>query len=130
MYTLSINSKVSPARKPIEDGEYQVTVKALVTPETTNPYISFATADNRELRFYINSDVSLEIITSNINRQLDIDVADDVDIFSWFEDIKGSEVTLWVLTTQGTDKDGNAVSYQNVTPYKPSMFDAIMSDLI
>lgn len=129
MYSLTLNSKVSKARKPLEDGEYTATVKSLVIPETTNPYILFATED-RELRFYINSDTALEIITSNLNRQLDIDVADDVDIFSWFEDIKGSEVTLWVLTTQGVDKDGNAVSYQNVTPYKPAMFDAVMNDLI
>lgn len=129
MYSLTLNSKVSKARKPLEDGEYTATVKSLVIPETTNPYILFATED-RELRFYINSDTALEIITSNLNRQLDIDVADDVDIFSWFEDIKGAEVTLWVLTTQGVDKDGNAVSYQNVTPYKPAMFDAVMNDLI
>jgi hypothetical protein len=129
MYTLSLNSKVSKARKPLEDGEYTATVKSLVIPETTNPYILFATED-RELRFYINSDTALEIITSNLNRQLDIDVADDVDIFTWFEDIKGAEVTLWVLTTQGTDKDGNQVAYQNVTPYKPQMFDAIMNGLI
>lgn len=129
MYSLTLNSKVSKARKPLEDGEYTATVKSLVIPETTNPYILFATED-RELRFYINSDTALEIITSNLNRQLDIDVADDIDIFSWFEDIKGAEVTLWVLTTQGVDKDGNAVSYQNVTPYKPAMFDAVMNDLI
>lgn len=128
-YTLTLNSKVSKARKPLEDGEYTAVIKSLVMPEGKNPYILFA-ADDRELRFYINSDTALEIITSNLNRQLDIDVADDVDIFSWFEDIKGSEVTLWVLTTQGTDKDGNQVSYQNVTPYKPAMFDAVMNDLI
>jgi len=128
-YTLTLNSKVSKARKPLEDGEYTAVIKSLVMPEGKNPYILF-TSDDRELRFYINSDTALEIITSNLNRQLDIDVADDVDIFSWFEDIKGSEVTLWVLTTQGTDKDGNQVSYQNVTPYKPAMFDAVMNDLL
>ena len=129
-YTLSLNSKVSQRRIPITDGEYAVKIARVEQPEGKNPFIVFTTVEGRELRFYINSDVALEIITSNINRQLEIDVDEDTDFFSWFENIKGSEITLWVLTTQGTDKDGNAVSYQNVTPYKPQMFDAIMAGLV
>ena len=125
-FTLTLNSKVSKARKPLQDGEYTCKVVRLEQPENKNPYIVFA-ADDRELRFYINSEQALEIITSNINRQLDIDVDDDTDFFSWFENIVGAEVTLWVLTSEGTDKDGNTASYQNVTPYKPAQFDAVMN---
>lgn len=125
-FTLTLNSKVSKARKPLQDGEYACKIVRLEQPEGKNPYIVFA-SDDRELRFYINSEQALEIITSNINRQLDIDVDDDTDFFSWFENIVGAEVTLWVLTSEGTDKDGNPASYQNVTPYKPAQFDAVMN---
>lgn len=125
-FTLTLNSKVSKARKPLQDGEYACKIVRLEQPEGKNPYIVFA-SDDRELRFYINSEQALEIITSNINRQLDIDVDDDTNFFSWFENIIGSEVTLWVLTSEGTDKDGNPASYQNVTPYKPAQFDAVMN---
>lgn len=129
-YTLTLNSKVSQARKPIADGEYTATIARLEQPADKNPYIVFTIADGRELRFYINSDTALEIITSNLNTQLNIEVTEDTDFFSWFEDVKGSQVTLWVLTTEGTDKDGNATQYHNVTPYKPAMFDAIMNGLL
>ena len=125
-FTLTLNSKVSKARKPLQDGEYACKIVRLEQPEGKNPYIVFA-SDDRELRFYINSEQALEIITSNLNRQLDIDVDDDTDFFSWFENIVGAEVTLWVLTSEGTDKDGNPASYQNVTPYKPAQFDAVMN---
>lgn len=129
-YTLTLNSKVSAARKPIADGEYTVTINRLEQPADKNPYIVFTTSDNRELRFYINSDTALEIITSNLNAQLDIETDEDVDFFSWFEDIKGSQVTLWVLTTEGIDKNGNPAVYHNVTPYKPQMFDAVINGLL
>ena len=125
-FTLTLNSKVSKARKPLQDGEYTCKITRLEQPEGKNPYIVFST-DDRELRFYINSEQALEIITSNLNRQLDIDVDDDTDFFSWFNDLIGSEVTLWVLTSEGTDKDGNTVRYQNVTPYKPAQFDAVIN---
>lgn len=129
-YTLTLNSKVSQARKPIADGEYSATIVRLEQPTDKNPYIVFTIADGRELRFYINSDVALDIITSNINSQLEIEVNEDTDIFSWFEDVKGSQVTLWVLTTEGTDKNGQPTQYHNVTPYKPAMFDAIVNGLL
>lgn len=128
-FTLTLNSKVSKARKPLQDGEYTCKIVRLEQPEGKNPYIVFATND-RELRFYINSEQALEIITSNLNRQLDIDVDDDTDFFSWFENITGAEVTMWVLTSEGTDKDGNTVRYQNVTPYKPTQFDAVMNGVL
>lgn len=128
-YTLTLNSKVSAPRKPLVDGEYVCKIARLETPEGKNPYMVFVTEDGRELRFYINSDVALDIITSNLNRQLDIE-PEDMDVFSWFENIKGSEVTLWVLTSEGTDKDGNPAKYQNVTPYKPAMYDAVMNGLL
>lgn len=122
-FQLTVNSKVSKARKPLADGEYQAVIKALIQPEDTNPYILFSIpAEERDVRFYINSETALEIITSNLNRQLDID-PEDKDFFSWFEDITGSEVTLWLLTN--TASDGK--QYQNVTPYKPAGFDDVMN---
>ena len=129
-YVINKLAKVAPARKPIEDGEYTAKISRFEEPEGKNPYIVFTLEDRRELRYYINSDASVEIIQSNLNRQLDIVPDDDMTWDSWFESIKGSEVTLWVLTSAGTDKDGNAVEYHNVTPYKPAMFDAQLNGLL
>jgi hypothetical protein len=125
-YTLTLNSKVSKARKPLQDGEYTCKITRLEQPAGKNPYIVFTT-DSGELRFYINNDKALEIITSNLNEQLGIDVAEDIDVFSWFNAIVGKEVTMWRLSSEGTDDEGNPVVYHNVTPYKPAQFDAVMN---
>jgi len=150
-FQLTTNSKVSKARTPLQDGEYQATIKTLCLSATTmdadtlavieevndlrpgtitldtakdaNPYILFnITSEERDTRFYINSDTALDIITSNLNRQLDID-PEDKGFFEWFADVAGATVTLWLLTT--TASDGK--QYQNVTPYKPTGFDDIMN---
>ena len=81
---------------------------------------------------FINSAKSIGFITRNINQQLGRVGADPVPFRQWLElpDVKGAEITLWVLTTQYTDQDGNVKNGQNITTYKPAMFDAVMSGLL
>ena len=132
-YVINKLAKVAPARKEINsvpDGKYRCTVIRCEEPKDKTPYIVFKTEDDEELWFFINSDKAVEIIQSNLNEQLGI-VPDESDTWdSWIATITGAEVTLWVLTSAGIDKNGNAVEYHNITPYKPAMFDAQMNDLI
>ena len=125
-YTINLNTKVARKHTALTDGEYTATIKAFVQSADSNPYIIFDVNGERDVRFYINNDVAVEIITSNINTQLDIDVNDDTDFFSWFNSVQGSQVDVWLMTT--TAPDGKA--YQNLYLYKPAGFDASVNGAI
>lgn len=129
-FVITMDTMAAPAPEPIVDGEYVATIKRLEEPVGKNPYIACVTDKGQELRLYINSQASLEIITKNINAQLGI--KDAMNFRQWIADprVKDACISLWVLTTQYTDKDGNAKEGQNITPYKPAMFDAVMNGLI
>ena len=122
-YTITLNTKVSKKHVELADGEYTAIIKSLVQAADSNPYIVFDVNGERDIRFYINNDIAVEIVTSNINTQLDIDVDEDTDFFSWFNSVQGAEVTVWLLTT--TASDGK--QYQNLYLYKPSGFDAAIN---
>ena len=119
-YTITLNTKVSKKHTALADGEYTAVIKSFVQSADSNPYIVFDVNGERDVRFYINNDIAVEIVTSNINTQLDIDVDENIDFFSWFNSVQGAEVTIWLLTT--TASDGK--QYQNLYLYKPSGFDA------
>lgn len=122
-YMINLTTKVARKHTALADGEYTAVIKSFVQSADSNPYIVFNVNGERDVRFYINNDVAVEIVTSNINTQLDIDVDEDTDFFSWFNSVQGAEVTVWLLTTLAT----SGKSYQNLYLYKPSSFDATIN---
>lgn len=155
-FKITNNSTVKGAFVPLQDGEYTATIKSLFvfnkTPDPDeimaiddvnkdhagaihlektddkDPYMILM-IDGRPRRYYLNNETALEIATTYINTQLDIKDPSE-KFYEWFGSIVDSEITVWLLTVDGTDKQGNLKQYQNIYLKKPDMFDAVINGLI
>lgn len=117
-FTITTDTKVKGKQRPIEDGEYTAVISKFTDPATSNAFFTFSLADGRVIRYFINSQQTLDIFTDNVNNQLDIE--DELSWEEWLAEVIGSTVQLWLLTTQS--EDGR--QFQNPSLYKPRGFDA------
>lgn len=154
-FKITRNTKAKGAFLPLQDGAYTVTIKSfhlydteadahdidaiedinaqhegtiiLDTSKEGTPYM-VVDIDGRQEFVWINNEKTLDFLTQDISTQLKVDSS--LDFFEWCGVVVGSQVEMYVLTVEGTDKNtGNTVPYTNKTFRKPAMFDAIINGL-
>lgn len=127
MFQLTVDTKVGIPTKQLPDGEYTAILTALEQPVNSKPYfvLTIPTMENRQQFAWINSAVSFEIMSRDINKQLGVESASDY--ITWFEDIKGSEVKFWITEDPTAVNPETGEPYHNLTFRKPVGFEDMMN---
>lgn len=119
MFELTVDMEVGAQEERLPDGMYTGTITDLVTSSKSNPYFVVALRDDmhqvfREERIFINSQISWEIMSRDINNQLGLTKKDvkDMNYREWFDtNVKNAEINFWLTTSE---------PYQNASFKEPA----------